>query len=123
MKAEKEQKKLMRDRAKLEVDTVNEQNMPPQKQSILTLKGRLRPSQTYSDIVGTASKHHGSAVSKKALAKRAVDDFKVVEVSFKDLFFQNPAESAFILYRLKAVTNWIFFNFFERALCEILNTN
>lgn len=80
MKAEKEQKKLSRDRTKLDLATVNETCILPQKPSILTFKGRVKPSPTFSDIVGTTAKKHGSAVCRKALARKAVDDFKVVEI-------------------------------------------
>ncbi|CAK9822959.1 pre-mRNA splicing regulator USH1G [Anthophora retusa] len=80
IKAEKEQKKLSKDRTKLDLATVNETGILPQKPSMLTFKGRVKPSLTFSDIVGTTAKKHGSAVCKKALAKKAVDDFKVVEI-------------------------------------------
>ncbi|XP_012137439.1 SAM_USH1G_HARP domain-containing protein Sans isoform X2 [Megachile rotundata] len=77
IRAEKEQKKLSKDRTKLDLTTVNEVGSLPQKPSILTFKGRVKPSPTFSDIVGTTAKKHGSAVCRKALAKKAVDDFKV----------------------------------------------
>ncbi|XP_076235094.1 SAM_USH1G_HARP domain-containing protein Sans [Calliopsis andreniformis] len=80
IKAEKEQKKLSRDRSQLDLTTVNETGMLPHKPSILTFKGRVKPSPTFSDIVGTTAKKHGSAVGRKALAKKSVDDFKVVEI-------------------------------------------
>ena len=80
MRAEKEQKKLFKDRAKLDVESVNDNNILPHRPSILTFKGRVKPSPTYSDIVGTGTKRQGSAVHRKALARKAVDDFKVVEV-------------------------------------------
>ncbi|KOC61059.1 Usher syndrome type-1G protein like protein [Habropoda laboriosa] len=80
IRAEKEQKKLSKDRTKLDLATVNETGILPQKPSMLTFKGRVKPSLTFSDIVGTTTKKHGSAVCKKALAKKAVDDFKVVEI-------------------------------------------
>ncbi|XP_033212850.1 Usher syndrome type-1G protein homolog isoform X2 [Belonocnema kinseyi] len=80
MRAEKEQKKLLKDRAKLDVETVNDHNILPHRPSILTFKGRVKPSPTYSDIVGTGTKRQGSAVHRKALARKAVDDFKVVEI-------------------------------------------
>lgn len=80
VKAEKEQKKLLRDRSQLDLAALNETGILPHKPSILTFKGRMKPSPTFSDIVGTTAKKHGSAVGRKALAKKAVDDFKVVEV-------------------------------------------
>lgn len=88
IRAEKEQKKLLKDRAKMDIETINENNILPHRPSILTFKGRMKPSQTFSDIVGTIStasnattRRRGSAVCKKALARKAVtDDFKVVEV-------------------------------------------
>ena len=80
-RAEKEQKKMLKDRARLE----NEGSgiiLAHRPSTLSTFKGRLKPSPTYSDIVGTATKRgQGSAVGRKALARRAVDDFKVVEVS------------------------------------------
>lgn len=75
-RAEKEQKKYFR---RLEVDPMNE-HILSNRPGILTFKGRMKPSMTYSDIVGTATKRQGSAVSRKAQARRAVDDFKVIEV-------------------------------------------
>ncbi|XP_015608076.1 Usher syndrome type-1G protein homolog [Cephus cinctus] len=78
VRAEKEQKKLLKDRAKLDVDYMNETNILPHRPSILTLKGKVKPSPTFSDIVGT--KRQGSAVSRKAQARKALDDFKVVEI-------------------------------------------
>lgn len=80
IRAEKEQKKLSKDRTKLDLATVNETGILPHKPSMLTFKGRMKPSPTYSDIVGTTVKKQGSAVCRKALARKAVDDFKVVEV-------------------------------------------
>lgn len=80
VKAEKEQKKLLRDRSQLDLAALNETGILPHKPSILTFKGRMKPSPTFSDIVGTTAKKHGSAVGRKALAKKAVDDFKVVEI-------------------------------------------
>ncbi|XP_011498308.1 PREDICTED: Usher syndrome type-1G protein homolog [Ceratosolen solmsi marchali] len=76
-RAEKEQKKMLKDRARLESDG---NGILTHRPCISTFKGRLKPSPTYSDIVGTATKRQGSAVGKKALARRAVDDFKVVEI-------------------------------------------
>nr|XP_031837093.1 Usher syndrome type-1G protein homolog [Nomia melanderi] len=80
IRAEKEQKKLSKDRTKLDLATVNEAGILPYKPSILTFKGRVKPSPTFSDIVGTSAKKHGSAVCRKALARKAVDDFKIVEI-------------------------------------------
>ncbi|KAG7210565.1 hypothetical protein KM043_012083 [Ampulex compressa] len=80
LRAQKEQKKLMKDRIKSELDTVNENSILPHKPSILTFKDRIRPSPTFSDIVGTTTKRHGSTVCRKALARKAVDDFKVIEI-------------------------------------------
>jgi hypothetical protein len=77
-RAEKEQKKMLKDRARLDCDG---NGILTHRPCISTFKGRLKPSPTYSDIVGTATKRQGSAVGRKALARRAVDDFKVVEVS------------------------------------------
>ncbi|XP_051170717.1 pre-mRNA splicing regulator USH1G [Leptopilina boulardi] len=81
IKAEKEQKKLLKDRAKIDTESTND-NILPHRPSILTFKGRVKPSPTYSDIVGTGTgtKRQGSAVHRKALARKAVDDFKVVEI-------------------------------------------
>ena len=88
LRAEKEQKKLLKDRAKMDIESMNENNVLPHRPSILTFKGRVKPSQTFSDIVGTISTtksgnttRRGSAVCRKALARKAVaDDFKVVEI-------------------------------------------
>ncbi|XP_068984121.1 pre-mRNA splicing regulator USH1G isoform X1 [Bombus flavifrons] len=80
IRAEKEQKKLSKDRTKLDLATVNETGILPHKPSMLTFKGRVKPSPTFSDIVGTTVKKQGSAVCRKALARKAVDDFKVVEI-------------------------------------------
>ncbi|CAL7946772.1 unnamed protein product [Xylocopa violacea] len=80
VKIEKEQKKQSKDRTKFDLATVNETGILPHKTSMLTFKGRMKPSPTFSDIVGTTAKKHGSAVCRKALAKKAVDDFKVVEI-------------------------------------------
>lgn len=80
-RAEKEQKKLIKDRVKSDFDTMNELNS--QRPGVLTFRGRMKPSPTFSDIVGTTTKRHGSTVCRKALAKKAVNDFKVVEVSKK----------------------------------------
>ncbi|KAF7993461.1 hypothetical protein HCN44_010056 [Aphidius gifuensis] len=88
IRAEKEQKKLLKDRAKMDIEMLNEHNVLPHRPSILTFKGRVKPSQTFSDIVGTLStassatsrRRGNGAVSRKALAKKAVDDFKVVEI-------------------------------------------
>lgn len=81
IKAEKEQKKLLKDRAKIDTESTND-NVLAHRPSILTFKGRVKPSPTYSDIVGTGTgtKRQGSAVHRKALARKAVDDFKVVEI-------------------------------------------
>ncbi|XP_014472615.1 PREDICTED: Usher syndrome type-1G protein homolog [Dinoponera quadriceps] len=78
LRAEKEQKKLIKDRAKSDLDTMNEMN--GQRLGVLTFRGRMKPSPTFSDIVGTTTKRNGSTVCRKALAKKAVNDFKVVEV-------------------------------------------
>lgn len=80
IRSEKEQKKLSKNRTKLDLATVNETCVLPHKPAMLTFKGRMKPSPTFSDIVNTSNKKHGSAVCRKALAKKAVDDFKVVEV-------------------------------------------
>ncbi|XP_066582742.1 pre-mRNA splicing regulator USH1G isoform X2 [Prorops nasuta] len=81
LRAEKEQKKIMKDRAKTDLDIVNEASILPHKAtSILTLKSRVKPSPTFSDIVGTTTKKYGSAVCRKALAKKTAVDFKVVEI-------------------------------------------
>ncbi|XP_012271877.1 Usher syndrome type-1G protein homolog [Orussus abietinus] len=79
IKAEKELKRLLKDRAKLDEGS-NRSGVLPHRPSILTFKGRVKPSPTFSDIVGTATKRHGSAVGRKAMARKALDDFKVVEV-------------------------------------------
>lgn len=78
IRAEKEQKKLIKDRTKSDFDGMNEMNS--QRPGVLTFRGRMKPSPTFSDIVGTTTKRHGSTVCRKALAKKAVNDFKVVEV-------------------------------------------
>lgn len=79
IRAEKEQKKLIKDRARSDFDAVDEFNA--QRPGILTFKGRMKPSPTFSDIVGTTTKRHSSStVCRKALAKKAVNDFKVVQV-------------------------------------------
>ncbi|RLU26527.1 hypothetical protein DMN91_000323 [Ooceraea biroi] len=80
IRAEKEQKKLIKDRerARSDFDAINELNA--QRPGVLTFRGRMKPSPTFSDIVGTTTKRHGSTVCRKALAKKAVNDFKVVEV-------------------------------------------
>jgi len=83
IRAEKEQKKLIKDRARSDFDTVNELNA--QRPGILTFRGRMKPSPTFSDIVGTTTRRHGSTVCRKALAKKAVNDFKVVEVRDAEL--------------------------------------
>lgn len=80
IRIEKEEKKLSKDRTKLDLATVNETGILPHRCSMLTFKGRLKPSPTFSDIVGTTTKKHGTAGCRKALAKKAVDDFKVVEI-------------------------------------------
>ncbi|XP_012226682.2 pre-mRNA splicing regulator USH1G isoform X2 [Linepithema humile] len=77
-RAEKEQKKLIKDRVKSDFDAMNELNS--QRPGVLTFRGRMKPSPTFSDIVGTTTKRHGSTVCRKALAKKAINDFKVVEV-------------------------------------------
>ncbi|KAL0122406.1 hypothetical protein PUN28_007256 [Cardiocondyla obscurior] len=77
IKAEKEQRKLIKDRAKSDFDVINELSSRP---GVLTFRGRMKPSPTFSDIVGTTTKKHGSTVCRKALAKKAINDFKVVEV-------------------------------------------
>ncbi|XP_043282833.1 Usher syndrome type-1G protein homolog isoform X2 [Venturia canescens] len=88
IRAEKEQKKMLKDRTKMDIELLNEHNVLPHRASVLTFRGRVKPSQTFSDIVGTIStantgttKRKGSAVCRKALARKAVaDDFKVVEI-------------------------------------------
>ena len=80
IRSEKEQKKLSKNQTKSDLTTVNETCVLPHKPAMLTFKGRVKPSPTFSDIVNTTNKKHGSAVCRKALAKKAVDDFKVVEV-------------------------------------------
>lgn len=77
VRAEKEQKKFIKDRSKSSLDTMNKLNS--QRSGILTFKGRVKPLPTFSDIVGTTTKTaHGSTVCRKALAKKTVNDFKVV---------------------------------------------
>lgn len=78
IRAEKEQKKFIKDRVKSDFDTINE--MSVQRAGVLTFRGRLKPSPTFSDIVGTTTKKHGSTVCRKALAKKALNDFKIMEV-------------------------------------------
>lgn len=78
IRAEKEQKKLIKNRVRSDFDAMNELNS--QRSGVLTFKGRMKPSPTFSDIVGTTTKKHGSTVCRKALAKKAASDFKVVEV-------------------------------------------
>ncbi|KAI4494100.1 hypothetical protein M0802_009254 [Mischocyttarus mexicanus] len=80
VKAEKVQKKFMKGRSKSYLDTLHETNILAHRPALMTFKGRIKPSPTFSDIVGTTTKKHGSAVCRKALAKKAVDDFKIVEI-------------------------------------------
>ncbi|KAI4484835.1 PREDICTED: Usher syndrome type-1G protein homolog [Polistes canadensis] len=80
VKAEKVQKKLLKDRSKSDLDTLHETNILAHRPALMTFKGRIKPSPTFSDIVGTTTKKHGSAVCRKALAKKAVDDFKIIEI-------------------------------------------
>lgn len=77
-RAEKEQKKLIKDRTKSDLDTMNEIN--GQRLGVLTFRGRMKPSPTFSDIVGTTTKKHGSTVCRKALTKKAINDFKIMKV-------------------------------------------
>lgn len=81
VRAEKEQKKFLKNHQNGEsVELIN--GTLSHTNGVTTFKGRMKPSPTYSDIVGTATKrHHVGILGKKALARRAVDDFKVVEVS------------------------------------------
>lgn len=90
IRAEKEQKKLIKNRARSDSEAMNELNS--QRSGVLTFKGRIKPSPTFSDIVGTTTKRqHGSTVCRKALAKKAASDFKVVEVKKKIIqFFTTP---------------------------------
>ncbi|XP_029170481.1 Usher syndrome type-1G protein homolog isoform X2 [Nylanderia fulva] len=60
LRAEKEQKKLIKNRARSDFDTMNELNS--QRSGVLTFKGRMKPSPTFSDIVGTTTKKHSSTV-------------------------------------------------------------
>lgn len=79
VRAEKEQKKFIKDRTKSNLDTMNKLNS--QRSGLLTFKSRIKPLPTFSDIVGTTTKTvHGSTVCRKALAKKTVNNFKVVEV-------------------------------------------
>lgn len=88
IRAEKEQKKLIKNRARSDSEAMNELNS--QRSGVLTFKGRIKPSPTFSDIVGTTTKRqHGSTVCRKALAKKAASDFKVVEVKKNYLIFYN----------------------------------
>lgn len=80
LRAEKEQRKLLKDRAKLDVGCIIQPSIIPLRPNMLTSKVRVKPSPTFSDIVGTGTKKQGSGVRKKALARKALDDFKVVEI-------------------------------------------
>ncbi|KAJ8678595.1 hypothetical protein QAD02_014382 [Eretmocerus hayati] len=76
VRAEKEQRRLLKETGNAIL--VHPTSGPS---ATTTFRGRLKPPPTYSDIVGTATKRHEtSAVGRKALARRAVDDFKVVEI-------------------------------------------
>ncbi|XP_020300498.1 Usher syndrome type-1G protein isoform X2 [Pseudomyrmex gracilis] len=91
VRAEKEQKKFIKDRTKSSLDTMNKLNS--QRSGILTFKSRMKPLPTFSDIVGTTTKTvHGSTVCRKALAKKTVNNFKVVEVEMNgEKFFRSLA--------------------------------
>ncbi|XP_014207988.1 ankyrin repeat and SAM domain-containing protein 4B isoform X2 [Copidosoma floridanum] len=79
-RVEKEQKKLLK--ARLGENNGDPQGFARPGSVACTYKGRMKPPPTYSDIVGTATTRRPiGAVGKKALARRAVDDFKVVESS------------------------------------------
>ncbi|XP_011297339.1 Usher syndrome type-1G protein homolog isoform X2 [Fopius arisanus] len=86
VKAEKEQKRLLKDRVKADIETICEHYALPHKPNVLTFKGRVKPSQTFSDIVGTISinatnrRQGNSAVGRKVQARKALDDFRVVEI-------------------------------------------
>ncbi|XP_072748861.1 pre-mRNA splicing regulator USH1G isoform X2 [Anoplolepis gracilipes] len=60
LRAEKEQKKLIKNRVRSDSEAMNELNS--QRSGVLTFKGRMKPSPTFSDIVGTTTKRHGSTV-------------------------------------------------------------
>ncbi|XP_014207986.1 Usher syndrome type-1G protein homolog isoform X1 [Copidosoma floridanum] len=78
-RVEKEQKKLLK--ARLGENNGDPQGFARPGSVACTYKGRMKPPPTYSDIVGTATTRRPiGAVGKKALARRAVDDFKVVEI-------------------------------------------
>lgn len=82
LRAEKEQKKLLKGSNGNGVAATLRPLSAQQQQQPATLKARPRPSPTYSDIVGTATKRHVPVGGKRAaLARRPADDFKVVEVS------------------------------------------
>lgn len=91
IRAEKEQKKLLKNQAKMDVDIIDENSAFSHRSSILI--GKVKASPAFSDIVGTlsitsntTSKRRGNngAVSRKALARKAVtNDFKVVEVKLR----------------------------------------
>lgn len=82
VRAEKEQKKLIKDKNRMmDVDTM-EPNILPHRPSVLTFKGKVKPSPTFSDIVsgGTSKRQGGSAVGRKVQARKAADEFRVGEV-------------------------------------------
>ncbi|XP_023313642.1 Usher syndrome type-1G protein homolog isoform X1 [Trichogramma pretiosum] len=88
-RAEKEQKKLLKQQQQQQQQQMQQTATQGElvngtlshTNGVTTFKGRMKPSPTYSDIVGTATKRHAGIVGKKALAaRRAVDDFKVVQI-------------------------------------------
>lgn len=101
VRAEKEQKKLMKLNNKTAIASrghddqlllssailLGGKNGKLVPSTLISYKSKLaRPSPTYSDIVGTATKRQGSAVGRRALARRNDEEFKVVEVSGSEFF-------------------------------------
>ncbi|XP_046750497.1 Usher syndrome type-1G protein homolog [Diprion similis] len=80
MRAEKEQKKLLKDKTRMMDIEPSDVAILPHRPSILTFKGRVKPSPTFSDIVSGGTKRQGGAVGRKVQARKAADDFKVGEI-------------------------------------------
>lgn len=81
VRAEKEQKKLLKDKNRMmDIDSA-EPAILPHRPSILTFRGKIKPSPTFSDIVSGGTKRQGgSAVGRKVQARKAADEFKVGEI-------------------------------------------
>ncbi|XP_020707846.1 Usher syndrome type-1G protein homolog isoform X2 [Athalia rosae] len=80
IRAEKEHKKLLKDKTRMmDIDSA-EPAILPHRPSILTFRGKIKPSPTFSDIVSGGTKRQGGAVGRKIQARKAADDFKVGEI-------------------------------------------